>query len=51
VKVAVLKALGRIGDSDSIKKIKEFDKSLSGTQKIFFGGSKINKTIQDILNR
>ncbi len=51
LKLATIKALGRIGDIDSINKIKEFDQSLSGTQKIFFGGSKINKAIQDILKK
>ncbi len=51
IKIAALKALDRIGDNDSIQTIKEFDKNLSNTQKIFFGSSKLNKATQEILNR
>ncbi len=49
IKVAIIKALGRIGDSESIKTVKEYKNSISSTQKIFFGGSKINKAIDEIL--
>ena len=51
LKLATIKALGRIGDRESIEKIKEFNDSLSASQKILFGGSKLNKAVEEILNR
>ncbi|UCD17801.1 MAG: HEAT repeat domain-containing protein [Candidatus Zixiibacteriota bacterium] len=51
LKLATLKALGRIGDSKSIQTIKEFAQSNSGAQKLFFSGSKLNKVAEDILGR
>jgi len=51
LKLAAIRALGRIGDKDAIDKIKEFSDTLSGTQKIFFGGQRLSKTIDEILNK
>ncbi len=51
LKLACIKALGRIGDQESINKIEEFNNSLSSSTKIFFGGAKLAKTADDILNR
>ncbi|HHI03753.1 MAG TPA: HEAT repeat domain-containing protein [candidate division Zixibacteria bacterium] len=49
IRIAVVKTLGRIGDSESIKTVKNYQDSLSSTQKIFFGGLRINRAIEDIL--
>ncbi|SYZ73647.1 hypothetical protein TRIP_C30084 [Candidatus Zixiibacteriota bacterium] len=51
LKLATLKALGKIGDKASLEKIKEFTDSLSSSQKVFFGGSKLGKVAEGILNR
>jgi hypothetical protein len=51
LKLATIKALGRIGDDVSIEKIKEFKNSLSKTQKMLLGGLKLDKAAEDILNR
>ncbi len=51
LKLTTIKALGKIGDKGSIAKIRKFNESLSASQKIFFGGSKLNKAAEDILNR
>lgn len=50
IKMAAIKALGQIGDSDSMKAVKNFKDSLSSTQKILFGGSKLSKAVDDILD-
>lgn len=51
IKLATIKALGRIGDSEALLAVKNFNESLTSTQKIFFGGSKMNKAAEDILKR
>jgi HEAT repeat protein len=51
LKLAAIKALGKIGDQEAIGKIKEFSESLSVSQKIFFGASKLGKAADDIINR
>lgn len=51
LKLATIKALGRIGDKESLKEIKDFSDSLSASQKVLFGGSKLNKVAEDILNK
>lgn len=51
LKLAVIKSLGAIGDEESISTIKQFKDGQSATQKIFFKGSSVNKTISDILSR
>ena len=51
LKMATIKALGRIGDKESLKKIKKFSESLSTSQKILFGGSKLSKAAEEILER
>jgi len=51
LKMATIRALGRIGDRESMKKIKEFNNSLSTSQKILFGASKLSKAAEEILSR
>ncbi|UCD94016.1 MAG: HEAT repeat domain-containing protein [Candidatus Zixiibacteriota bacterium] len=51
LKLATIKALGRIGDRESLEEIQNFNDSLSASQKILFGASKLNKAAEDILNR
>ncbi len=51
LRLATIKALGKIGDKESLETIKGFTDNLSASQKIFFGGSKLEKAADDILNR
>ncbi len=51
LKLATIKALGRIGDQESLEKIKEFNDSLPASSKIFFGGTKLTKAADEILKR
>lgn len=51
LKMAVIKALGRVGDQESLRRIKEFNDSMSTSQKILFGGSKLSRAAEEILNR
>jgi HEAT repeat protein len=51
IRLAVVKALGQIGNPKAITRIKEFQGSLSATQKIFFKNSPLQKAITEILSR
>jgi len=51
LRLAVVKALGKIGDKQSLGKIKKIKDNMSTTQKIFFKNSPLNKEISDILSR
>lgn len=51
LKLATVKALGVIGDGESIEHLKTFNDGLSTTHKILFKSSIINKTLSDILSR
>ncbi|MCX6825819.1 MAG: HEAT repeat domain-containing protein [candidate division Zixibacteria bacterium] len=51
LRLATIKALGKIGDTESLEKLRGFNDSLSASQKIFFGAGKLNKAAEDILNR
>lgn len=51
LKLAAIKALGRIGDNESIERIRKFSESITATQRLFFGQSKLNKAAEEILNR
>jgi len=51
LRLAVIKALGAIGDEHAIEKIKEFKDNMPATQKIFFKNSPINKVVSEILSR
>ncbi len=51
IKLALIKALGILGDKNSIKKIKEFQSIQSATQKFFFKNSSVSKIINDILSK
>lgn len=49
--LAAIRALGQIGDQQSIKKIKEFKEKQPASQRYFFKNSPINKEISSILAR
>ncbi len=51
LRLAIVKALGSIGDDGSIDKIKKYKDNLSTTQKLFFKNSPVNKAITDILSK
>ncbi len=51
IRLATIKALGNLGDSQSIRTIKEYQENQSTTQKIFFKNSPVNKTIKEILSK
>jgi HEAT repeat protein len=50
LKLATIKALGKIGDKKALDSIRSFTDTLSTTQRIFFSG-KITKVVEDILNK
>ena len=51
IRVATIKALGNLGDSQSIRTIKEYQENQSTTQKILFKNSPVNRTIKNILSK
>ncbi|HUV30128.1 MAG TPA: HEAT repeat domain-containing protein [Acidobacteriota bacterium] len=51
LRVAVVRALGQIGDKTAIAKIQAFRARQSATQKMFFKNSSINKAIDEVLSR
>ena len=51
VRVAVIKALGQIGDVDSIDQVRRFRDGQSAAQKILFKNSAVNKVVSDVLAR
>nr|MBN2276294.1 HEAT repeat domain-containing protein [candidate division Zixibacteria bacterium] len=51
LRLATIKALGRIGDTESLSSIKQFNESMKASQKILFGGSKLSRAAEDVLNR
>ena len=51
LKLAAIKALGKIGDDDAIGTIRKFSESLSSSQKIFFGAGKLSKAADEFLDR
>ncbi|MEK7774589.1 MAG: HEAT repeat domain-containing protein, partial [Candidatus Zixiibacteriota bacterium] len=51
IRLAIIKALGQIGNPKALTRIKEFQNSLTTTQKIFFKNSPLQKVITDILSR
>lgn len=51
LRVAVVKALGEIGDQGSLKRLREFKERQSGTAKIFFRNSVVNRMIDEVLAR
>ncbi|MCP4685529.1 MAG: HEAT repeat domain-containing protein [bacterium] len=51
LKVAVVKSLGDIGDSEAIEHVKKFRDGQSATSKIFFKNSSLNKAITEVLSR
>lgn len=51
LRLAVVRALGQIGNRTGMAKLAEYQDSLSATQKLFFGKSQVDKAISDILSR
>jgi len=51
LKMATIKALGRIGDKESLRKVKDFNDSLSTSQKILFGAAKLSKAAEEVLGK
>ena len=51
LRLAVVKALGQIGDSEAITEVRRFQEAQSATQKILFRNSAINKAVNDVLSR
>jgi HEAT repeat protein len=50
LRVAVIKALGRIGDHESIEKIREYQASHSSAHRLFFKNSAISTAIAEVLS-
>jgi len=50
LKLIAIKALGRMGDRESIDAVKKFKDSLSATQKLF-GGAALKKAAEDVISR
>jgi HEAT repeat protein len=51
LRIAAVKALGQIGDADSIEQVRKYKEGLSTAQKILFRNSAVNKAISDVLSR
>ena len=51
LRLAIVKALARIGDKEAIDRIRQFKKSLSLTQKLLPKTSMLSRTIDEILSR
>jgi HEAT repeat protein len=51
LRAAIVRALGSIGDAESISKIKAFQNSLSTAQKLLMRGSTVQKAIAEVLSR
>jgi len=51
IRLAIVRALGEIGDPHSIGRLRQFKENLSTTQKVLFRGSTVNKTLSEILER
>lgn len=51
IRVAIIKALGKIGGRTAIQKIVDYKENLPKAQKLFFKNSSINKAIEEILSR
>lgn len=49
LRLALIKALGKIGGRQALQKIIDYKENMSKAQKIFFKNSMINKAIEDIL--
>ncbi|MCX6834128.1 MAG: HEAT repeat domain-containing protein, partial [candidate division Zixibacteria bacterium] len=51
LRIAAVKALGQIGDSDAIEHVRKFRDSQSATQKLLFKNSAVNKAVAEIMSR
>ncbi len=51
IRLAVVQALGNIGDQHAIDKLKEYKSGWSATQKILFKNSPVNKAVNEILSK
>ncbi|MCK4461741.1 MAG: HEAT repeat domain-containing protein, partial [candidate division Zixibacteria bacterium] len=50
LKLAVIKALGKIGDDEAIDSIRDYNDNMSRTQKLFLKNSAVNKAIKELLD-
>ena len=51
LRIAIVKALGQIGDQDAIAQVRKFRDSQSAASKLLFKSSPVNKAISDVLAR
>jgi hypothetical protein len=51
LRVAVVRALGQIGDDEAIARVREFKDSQSAASKILFKNSSVNKAVSEVLAR
>ncbi|MBI5266268.1 MAG: HEAT repeat domain-containing protein [candidate division Zixibacteria bacterium] len=51
LRVALVRALGSLGDADSISRIRAYQNALSAAQKLLFRGSTVQKAISEVLSR
>jgi HEAT repeat protein len=51
LRLAIVRALGSLGDAKAIEQLKKYQDSLTTTQKIFFKNSPVNKAVSDSLSR
>ena len=51
LRLAVVKALGILGDTGAINTLKQYQDNLTRTQKILFKNSPVNKALKDILSK
>ncbi len=51
VRAAIVRALGSIGDGDSIDSLKRYQSTLSAAQRIFFKNSPVQQALAEVLSR
>ena len=51
LRLAIIKAIGKLGDKKALESVKNYQDTLSTTQKILFRSSPVQKAISDILSK
>ena len=51
LRLAIIRAIGKLGDRQSLESLKNYQENLSTTQKILFKNSPVQKAISDILSK
>ena len=51
LRAAVVRALGNMGDAESIARVKAYHESLSAAQRLLMRGSAVQKAIAEVLSR